>query len=118
MKTWNKIEVCLQRDSELNINNSLQGETLETKVQRITEIKEPITDGSPIIYTDRKEGVKAEYNIRTDRFDIALDAMDKVNRTNLAKRMQVVEKENSSNDKPKPENLSNDKPKQANNEIA
>ena len=107
MKTWNKMVVNLQRNSELNINNSIQGETLETKVKRITELKEPITDGSPIIYTDRKEGVKAEYNIRTDRFDIALDAMDKVNRSNLAKRMTVVEKETSK-----------DESKPATNEIA
>jgi hypothetical protein len=107
MKTWEKWTVELPRVNGLNVNNSYLGETLEMKVRRITELKEPITDGSPVIYTERSEGVKPEYNIRTDRFDIALDAMDKVNRSNLAKRMQVVNKESSK-----------DEPNTATNEIA
>ena len=39
----------------------------------VTEMT-PIEENAPIIYTPRKEGVKAEYNIRTDRMDIALEA--------------------------------------------
>ena len=52
------------------------GESIETKVQRITENNEPITDGAPIIYTNREDGVLAAYNIRTDRWDIAQQAME------------------------------------------
>ena len=33
------------------------GESIENKVQRITENNEPITDGAPIIYTNREDGV-------------------------------------------------------------
>ena len=80
-------------------NRELWGDEYEIKVRRITESKEPITDGAPVIYTDRKEGTKPEFNIRTDRFDIALDAMDYVNRSRTAKRMEVVKNE-SSNDEP------------------
>ena len=29
-----------------------EGETIETKVARIVQNKEPITDGAPMIYTD------------------------------------------------------------------
>lgn len=61
------------------------GESIEDKVQRITENNEPITDGAPIIYTNRDDGVLPSYNIRTDRWDIAQDAMDAVNQANLAK---------------------------------
>lgn len=107
MRNWEKWTVKLPQVNVLSVNSSFLGETLEMKVRRITELKEPITDGSPVIYTERSEGVKPEYNIRTDRFDIALDAMDKVNRSNLAKRMQVVNKESS-----------NDEPNTATNEIA
>ena len=39
----------------------------------VTEMT-PIEENAPIIYTPRKEGVKAEYNVRTDRMDIALEA--------------------------------------------
>ena len=98
MKTYNRYEVTLS-EGKLNINNSYEGETIETKVRRITENKEPITDGAPVIYTDRKDGTKPEFNIRTDRFEIALDAMDYVNRSRTAKRMEVVKPE-SSKDEP------------------
>ena len=61
------------------------GESIEDKVKRITENNEPITDGAPIIYTNRDDGVLPAYNIRTDRFEIAQAAMDAVNQANLAK---------------------------------
>lgn len=62
-----------------------KGESIENKVRRITENNEPITDGAPIIYTNREDGVLPAYNIRTDRWDIAQAAMDAVNQANLAK---------------------------------
>ena len=61
------------------------GESIETKVKRITENNEPITDGAPIIYTNREDGVLPAYNIRTDRWEIAQQAMDSINQANLAK---------------------------------
>ena len=62
-----------------------EGETIETKVRRIVENNEPITDGAPIIYTSREDGVLPAYNIRTDRWEVAQAAMDAVNQANLAK---------------------------------
>ena len=63
-----------------------EGETIETKVARIVQEKAPITDGAPIIYTDREQGVLPAYNVRTDRWDIAENAMDKVNAAKMATR--------------------------------
>lgn len=63
-----------------------EGETIETKIKRIVENKEPISDTAPIIYTNRDDGVIAGFNIRTDRFDVALAAMDNVNRAKIATR--------------------------------
>lgn len=62
-----------------------EGESIENKVRRITENNEPITDGAPIIYTNRDDGVLPAYNIRTDRWDVAQAAMEAVNQANLAK---------------------------------
>lgn len=67
-------------------NESYVGETIEQKVNRITNNKEPITDGAPLIYTNRQDGVQPAYDIRTDRFEVAIDAMDKVNKHYAAKR--------------------------------
>lgn len=74
--------------TRLNINSSTEGEPIETKIERITNNKEPITDGAPLIYTERKEGVLAGYNPRTDKWEIAIEAMDTVSKTNIAKREQ------------------------------
>ena len=52
-----------------------EGEQIEEKVRRIVNNNEPITDGAPIIFTEKKDGVLPEYNIRTDRWDIALDGI-------------------------------------------
>lgn len=62
-----------------------EGESIETKVRRIVENNEPITDGAPIIYTNREDGVLPGYNIRTDRWEIAQDTMDAIAQQNIAK---------------------------------
>ena len=79
----------LENNTTLIVNNSLDGESIENKVCRIVNNGEPISDGAPLIYTERKDGVKEEYNIRTDRFDIALNAMDYVTKSNRAKRDNI-----------------------------
>lgn len=73
----------------MKVNNGYIGETIEKKVRRIVNNKEPITDGAPLIYTERKDGVQPEFDIRTDRFEIAIDAMDAVARTRVAKRQAL-----------------------------
>jgi hypothetical protein len=64
----------------------VEGEPIEHKIERIVSNKEPITDGAPSIFTERKEGVISAYNIRTDRWEIASSAMDKVSGSIQAKR--------------------------------
>lgn len=76
--------------SSININNSTEGETIEQKINRVVNNKEPITDGAPIIHTERKAGVVAGYNPRTDKWEIALDAMDAVNKDRAAKYGAVM----------------------------
>ena len=43
----------------------------------------------PIIYTEKKDGVLPAYNIRTDRFDLAIDAFDKIEMEGIAKKNQI-----------------------------
>lgn len=63
-----------------------EGETIEMKMRRILKNKEPIKDGAPIIYTERSEGVLPQYDIRTDRMELALEATDKIARAHIAQR--------------------------------
>ena len=65
---------------------SYEEQTIEKKIEKIMSSKEPIEETAPIIYTERKKGVQPEYNIRTDRFEIALEAMDKVSSSHKAQR--------------------------------
>nr|QJB21305.1 MAG: hypothetical protein [Microvirus sp.] len=78
--------VVLKNQSPLKINKSYQGETIEQKLERIVQQKEPIKDGAPLVFTERKMGVLPEYNIRTDRFEVAIDAMTAVQKSTVAKR--------------------------------
>lgn len=65
-----------------------EGETIEQKLHRIIHSKEPIKDGAPLIYTERKDGVLPGYNIRTDRFEIALEGTDKIAKSIAAGRAE------------------------------
>lgn len=76
--------------SLISKSDILEGETIEMKINRIVNNGEPITDGAPQIFTERKNGVMPEYNPRTDKWDLAIDAMDKVHKTSLAKRDNVI----------------------------
>lgn len=72
--------------SKIGCVEKLEGEPIEWKIERIVNNKEPITDGAPAIYTERSEGVVSAYNIRTDRWEIATEAMSKVEKSITAKR--------------------------------
>lgn len=81
-------------DTSIERNASMQGEPLEHKIVRVVTNKEPIKDGAPIIFSERKDGVISAYNIRTDRFEVACEAMDIVTRTEIGRRMErIKEKE-------------------------
>lgn len=74
------------KKTSITLNQSVEGETIEQKIERIVNNKEPLKDGAPLIYTERKEGIRPSTNIRTDRFEIAIDGMDKVSKSFQARR--------------------------------
>lgn len=78
------------RNSNLRTTEPFEGESLETKVRRTVKSGAPIEAISPMVYTERKEGVRKDTNIRTDKWDIAMAAMDTIAqgiRTKRAERM-------------------------------
>lgn len=90
--------------SKILVNQSREGVSIEKQIEAMVNNKEKIGIDTPIVYTPRNEGVLAAYNIRSDRFDIALDAMDKINKSYGARRdakMEIVAKEEEDG-KPEP----------------
>lgn len=78
-----------------------EGETIEHKVQRIVINNEPIEDGAEIIYTEKKDGVLPQFNIRTDKWEIAQNAMDLAQQQRIAKSNGTYEAWHKENDKKK-----------------
>ena len=66
-----------------------EGESIEKKCARMIENNEPITDGASLVYTERADGVRPEFNVRSDKWDIAQESMEKVSD---AKRNKIKEK--------------------------
>ena len=64
-----------------------QAEPREVKLRKIISGESSnMEDGVfPTIYTEKKDGVLPEYDIRTDRFEVALDAIDKINQSTAEK---------------------------------
>lgn len=62
------------------MENTYSAESQIQKLRRVVENKEPIKNEAPTIYTPKSEGVMPEYDIRTDRFEIAREALEKADR--------------------------------------
>lgn len=79
-----------------NIHLTYQAEPREVKLRKIINGESSnMEDGVfPTIYTEKKDGVLPEYDIRTDRFEVAIDAIDKINQsgaTEIAKNKGETE---------------------------
>lgn len=72
--------------TQLKGGKTFEGESIEEQVRKMIAEKEPIESTSPIIFTPPKDGVLPQYDIRTDRWQIAQDTMDKVTASKIAKR--------------------------------
>lgn len=82
--------------TQMQNDNLEKGESIETKLLRVTTTNEPIENVAPLIYTERKDGVHPEYDFHTDRMEIAQEAMGACAKSAVAKREQrqeVVEQE-------------------------
>lgn len=66
-----------------NPNLTYQADPREVKLRKIINGESnDMEDGVfPTIYTEKKDGVQPEFDIRTDRFEVAIDAIDKINQS-------------------------------------
>ena len=67
---------------------SYEGQSIEDRCKKLVETGEPIKDNSPLIYTPKEKGVMPQYDVRADKWEIAQNAMDRVNKERIAKGQQ------------------------------
>lgn len=76
-------------------NDTIEGHSIEEEVRHAVACNEPIQGGSPAdLFTERSQGVLPQYDIRTDTWAIAQNAMDKVARTAIARKDAGMHSEN------------------------
>ena len=67
-----------------------KGESIEEMLRRLSANNEGIPDQVPAIYTPRAEGVLPDTDIRTDRFDIAIEASTKFEASDTARSAEIA----------------------------
>lgn len=85
--------VKIKKTRLLKVNTSVEGNTIEEQLQKIMTGESIDLKGRGMIYTERKDGVLPQTNIRTDRFDKAMEALDYVARTHITKRNESIKNE-------------------------
>ena len=80
----------LPNKTTIKTNQAKAGEYIEAKVRRVLNNKEPIKDGAPRIYTERKDGVRPEYDIRTDKWESAVEATSAIVQSHINKREERI----------------------------
>lgn len=73
-------------------NKTYEGKSIEQQIAERMEGENIELGGKSLLYTERKDGVLPETNIRTDRMDLAMMAYDTVTKTHRAKRDGVGKK--------------------------
>lgn len=56
-----------------------EGKSLEQQLRDLTSTTEHIEAKTPLIFTERKDGTRPEFNIRTDYYDIVKEKLAKAN---------------------------------------
>lgn len=77
----------------LKINEATEGESIENRIERMVNNEEGIVAEAPIIHTERKEGVRPEFDIRTDKWELANEAADLVTQNSLLRKGGLTTKE-------------------------
>jgi len=91
----------LQKNTQTSIERNLStvAETIEEKIRRALTNGEKLDGQSELQYTERKDGVRPEFNVRTDKWDLAVESIEKFQQDKaLLKEKKEAEKlENDNN---------------------
>lgn len=76
-----------------------EGEDITVKINRLLTTKEPIQDGAPLLFTEKKEGINPAYDIRTDRWELAQSTLDRALANDIAKSKDITIETNNTETK-------------------
>ena len=77
-----------------------EGKTIEKQIAIAMLTSEPIDQSNPITFTKRSDGVLPDYDIRTDKWELAQRAMTAVADKIRAKRTQKMQENLKTTDTP------------------
>lgn len=89
-----------QQQQTLKGIKAYRAESIEDTLARMISNKEPIQGQITPIYTDRSEGVKPDYDIRTDKFEFLVESTNamamtkRATRDNIGKLQDKIDNEN------------------------
>lgn len=84
--------------SQIHRETTEEGISIEEKVRKALKCGEAIDETAPLIYTERKDGVLPEHDIRTDRQELALEAYDRFNKSDAMKSTETAETQSENNE--------------------
>lgn len=82
----------LPKRSAITSTSTVEGYTIEEKIERAKNNGEELEIEREEIYTDRKEGVMPAYNIRADKWVIATTAMEAVAKSYENRKLATLKK--------------------------
>lgn len=74
------------KKTQFDIKLDKDGQSIEELMRKALHSQEPIEANAKISYSERKDGVLPQFDIRTDRFDYAMMAADRVHASAAAQR--------------------------------
>lgn len=84
----------------IETNQSVEGETIEIKIERLLSNKDEKAETKELIYTKKEDGVQAAYNIRHDHWDDAYENASEIaekhkelDASKLEKRKKIMNEE-------------------------
>lgn len=75
--------------TQIKCQDITEGEHIETRIAKIAIDGIVPDEGSPLIYTDRKDGVVDMYNIRTDKFETLIESKDMISKARASDAIEA-----------------------------
>lgn len=102
--------VLMPTKGSLSVDNTYEGKSIEQVIRERMTGSDIEVGGKVLLYSERKDGVLPNTNIRTDRWEVAQQAYDTLARSHVARREASYNKDGGTNGDNKTEDSKGGKP--------